>query len=417
MPQRSLPTPLSSADMKAQEPPSLASLQMLFELPPPAIMPSNAAGTPPQTPEKRYPMQPSETVKSRRRAATVAGPSKNDFALPPPPTRSRKIIQMKPREVAAAPPLAPNSKDSTTGKSGSGLVSTTTNSESTTPAATTGGAKKKPSTAAGRKIARKTAHSLIERRRRSKMNEEFALLKSMIPACTGEMHKLAILQASIEYIRYLEDCVAKLQARHQSGPSEVESATKSLPTPSGHEPFHPEAAFTFAAREEVHDVEMSDSSGVDSPASSPPLAAITSSHQPSASPVILPQQQLRDRHDSISLAVTSTDYQRHYSFSGSSVTASPAGFGSWGHLYGGNSNMHDTRTASVSGSALTSPYLVSRNDLDHEATAALLMLNQQTQTDRRTSTTNTDGPAGAAAAAAGTVRTGRGMSVADLLSA
>jgi hypothetical protein len=58
------------------------------------------------------------------------------------------------------------------------------------------GKKKQPSatSAAGRKIARKTAHSLIERRRRSKMNEEFALLKSMIPACTGEMHKLAILQ-------------------------------------------------------------------------------------------------------------------------------------------------------------------------------------------------------------------------------
>ena len=58
------------------------------------------------------------------------------------------------------------------------------------------GKKKQPSatSAAGRKIARKTAHSLIERRRRSKMNEEFAVLKSMIPACTGEMHKLAILQ-------------------------------------------------------------------------------------------------------------------------------------------------------------------------------------------------------------------------------
>ena len=49
--------------------------------------------------------------------------------------------------------------------------------------------------AAGRKIARKTAHSLIERRRRSKMNEEFGVLKDMIPACNGqEMHKLAILQ-------------------------------------------------------------------------------------------------------------------------------------------------------------------------------------------------------------------------------
>jgi hypothetical protein len=52
-------------------------------------------------------------------------------------------------------------------------------------------------TAAGRKIARKTAHSLIERRRRSKMNEEFGVLKDMIPACKGqEMHKLAILQVS-----------------------------------------------------------------------------------------------------------------------------------------------------------------------------------------------------------------------------
>ncbi|KAL0474273.1 hypothetical protein QR685DRAFT_3800 [Neurospora intermedia] len=421
MPPRSLPTPVSSADMKAQEPPSLASLQMLFELPPPAIMPSNAAGTPPQTPEKRYPMQPSETVKSRRRVATVTGPSRNDFALPPPPTRSRKIIQMKPCEVAVAPRPASTSKDSTTGKSGSDLVSTTTKPVSTTPPATTGGATKKQSTAAGRKIARKTAHSLIERRRRSKMNEEFALLKSMIPACTGEMHKLAILQASIEYIRYLEDCVAKLQARHQSSPSEEESGIKSLPTPSGHEPFHPEAVFSFAARQEVRldgDVDMSDSSGDDSPASSPPLAAITSSHQPSASPGIPPQQPLRDRHDSISLALTSTDYQRHYSFSGSSVMASPAGFGSEGqHLYGGNSNMHDTRAASISGLTLTSPYLVARNDLDHEATAALLMLNQQTQPDRRMSTTNIDRPAEAAATASGTVRTGRGMSVRDLLSA
>lgn len=63
------------------------------------------------------------------------------------------------------------------------------------------GSKKKqgngPTTAAGRKIARKTAHSLIERRRRSKMNEEFMTLKTMIPACRGqEMHKLAILQVS-----------------------------------------------------------------------------------------------------------------------------------------------------------------------------------------------------------------------------
>jgi hypothetical protein len=75
------------------------------------------------------------------------------------------------------------------------------NDSSKAPAGKTAAAtpkKKQPSSTsvAGRKIARKTAHSLIERRRRFKMNEEFGVLKDMIPACTGEMHKLAILQVS-----------------------------------------------------------------------------------------------------------------------------------------------------------------------------------------------------------------------------
>ncbi|KAL9081740.1 MAG: hypothetical protein Q9159_007073 [Coniocarpon cinnabarinum] len=78
--------------------------------------------------------------------------------------------------------------------------------------------KKRPPSGSGtgRKVARKTAHSLIERRRRSKMNEEFGVLKDMIPACAGqEMHKLAILQASIDYMRYLEDCLAEVRAQKQ----------------------------------------------------------------------------------------------------------------------------------------------------------------------------------------------------------
>lgn len=48
------------------------------------------------------------------------------------------------------------------------------------------------------------------------MNEEFGVLKDMIPACEGvEMHKLAILQAGIEYVRYLEGCVAQLKNENQ----------------------------------------------------------------------------------------------------------------------------------------------------------------------------------------------------------
>jgi len=44
------------------------------------------------------------------------------------------------------------------------------------------------------------------------MNAEFEALKNLVPACRGvEMHKLAILQASIEYVRYLEGCVKELQ--------------------------------------------------------------------------------------------------------------------------------------------------------------------------------------------------------------
>lgn len=207
MPRTSLPTPASSTDLPGQDgSKQLANLQMSFELPPPAI---NEAETPrpsandsdvsPSTSYRSsakapYPLQAAETVKSRRRSSTTtqSAAAKDSFALPPPPTRSRKIIQMKPR--AAQQPDDQDQPDHSGAKSAAGSK----NSTNSAAAAAGNGAnkKKQPSatSAAGRKIARKTAHSLIERRRRSKMNEEFAVLKGMIPACTGEMHKLAILQ-------------------------------------------------------------------------------------------------------------------------------------------------------------------------------------------------------------------------------
>ncbi len=124
------------------------------------------------------------------RSGTATKRPLEDLDLPPPPTRTRKIIQMKPNAPATAKsPAKP--KDSAKG-------SVQTAAEPANANANASASKKKqPSatSAAGRKIARKTAHSLIERRRRSKMNEEFGTLKDMIPACRGqEMHKLAILQ-------------------------------------------------------------------------------------------------------------------------------------------------------------------------------------------------------------------------------
>ncbi len=230
------PTPTGSTDLKALEKAVQSSdMESMFTLPPPALRSnenstqSNLAksnsrenttaysqSTPPVSPQDkplasspRHKRTASGAVKTGSES-TASGPSNSSYALPPPPSRARKIIQMKPKsapspdsDASYAPPAAPTSTSNPTTKS----AGATTNSKRKQPSATS---------AAGRKIARKTAHSIIERRRRSKMNEEFGVLKDMIPACEGvEMHKLAILQAGIEYVRYLEGCVAQLKTENE----------------------------------------------------------------------------------------------------------------------------------------------------------------------------------------------------------
>lgn len=175
------PTPGPSTGPTAQEKPS--EMEGTFVLPPAAI-------------NQRSP--PASPILQRKR--TLSGSAKNREALPPPPSRARKIIQMQPKEEQ--PQTSTTSAGSSSGK--------TDSPKRKQPSATS---------AAGRKMARKTAHSIIERRRRSKMNEEFGVLKDMIPACKGvEMHKLAILQAGIEYVKYLQGCVDKLQEERRGAP-------------------------------------------------------------------------------------------------------------------------------------------------------------------------------------------------------
>ncbi|KAI1932303.1 hypothetical protein LOZ66_006912 [Ophidiomyces ophidiicola] len=261
MPKAQLPlTPAPSAEIAALDKSINSPVDMYFALPPSA-MPSNnnnnnnnnttnsaSAFTPlsPTSPEVLAAVAAAAASESSSRTLRQRSSAKRpaaDFTLPPPPTRTRKIIQVKPKgqelhqqqsqqqqsqqqsqsqsratAAAGAGGQAKNGKDGVSGGSG---------------AADGGGGgatKKKPAsatTAAGRKIARRTAHSLIERRRRSKMNEEFATLKNMIPACKGqEMHKLAILQASIEYVNYLEKCLVDLKAANNN----CREATPTSPT-------------------------------------------------------------------------------------------------------------------------------------------------------------------------------------------
>ncbi|KAI9792871.1 MAG: hypothetical protein M1835_007629 [Candelina submexicana] len=342
------PTPASSMDIAGQDKPEFTPAEPSFALPPPALVATDhetpsSSSTQTSSESSYHPASPVSPAKSRgkqtparRRSSGLQLPaSKDDFTLPPPPTRSRKIIQMKPgpqqkieADVDQTTPKLPVRKDTT---------------------AASGGAKRKQpgsTTAAGRKTARKTAHSLIERRRRSKMNEEFGVLKDMIPACKGqEMHKLSILQASIEYLRYLEQCVSGLKANSQAAPGPNAAQSYDRPPPS-----QPPLSASPPSATDDEDVEMKESQSPTSPTTG-----------------LLRQNTLSSIASTTSPALTS---QRHYSFSSNSALASPA----FGPHMGNTSSVQSTST-----SPALLPLVDGLRNPDHEATAALLMLN----TDRR----------------------------------
>ncbi|KAF2768018.1 hypothetical protein EJ03DRAFT_275027 [Teratosphaeria nubilosa] len=300
------PTPGSSSDIRGKDGQLAAPA---FDLPPSGFQEhdrlSNSSSTSSANgSDSSYrpvsPPSPHDYPSTKRSAQQQQhqGPviTKDDFALPPPPTRSRKIIQMKPRENDATP-LSPHDPPSSA-KVSPAIAGRT---PSTTGHGNGKGRKgsDKSQTAAGRKIARKTAHSLIERRRRSKMNEEFGVLKDMIPACRGqEMHKLAILQASIEYLRYLEQCVSDLQAQNNSP-----------------RPQPPPARRTHAEEEEDEDEEMEDD---DDQAPEGTCTPLTTGLDKTNSLVSLPSLSQITTTQTNSPSLFATGAGRHYSISSAS---------------------------------------------------------------------------------------------------
>ncbi|EMD00946.1 hypothetical protein BAUCODRAFT_190174 [Baudoinia panamericana UAMH 10762] len=415
------PTPGSSSDIRGKEGSMAAPA---FNLPPTAYQEpdrlSNSSSTPSANGSDssyRPVSPPSPADLARKRSATQSGPviTKDDFALPPPPTRSRKIIQMKPRDNEQQESVTPS-------------ATVSPNIAARTPSAgQANGGKRKSSgntgtTAAGRKIARKTAHSLIERRRRSKMNEEFGVLKDMIPACKGqEMHKLAILQASIEYLRYLEQCVADLQAQNNSP--------------------RPQPPPTLAAQgahedddDEDEDMEDDNDEGTES-------IPATTTLEHSNSMVSLPSLSQITTTNTTSPSIFGTGAGRHYSISSASQASyspyfhsnqtSPAFGPQLSHIhsappYGTNFGLGSPALKAVD-SAFTLRQIAegaselsekqrlgsakaggrSEHELDHEAAAALSMLNNDRRNWR---------PATAGGHADEVAKANTGMSVRDLLS-
>ncbi|KAH9904160.1 hypothetical protein F4778DRAFT_734257 [Xylariomycetidae sp. FL2044] len=382
------PTPASSTEIQGQDhSEKLDSLQLAFELPPSALRTSSAGGGQRTDPESSispvaltanasYPIQPSETVKSRRRSSAT---QKDVFSLPPPPTRPRRIIQMKPRPPGQDPAMTSmfGADPNKTAPKGS--------------TAPDSGKKKQPSasSAAGRKMARKTAHSLIERRRRLRMNTEFDILKDLIPACERDMHKLAVLQAAIEYIRYLLDCIARLESRLDTTPTN----TPFVPTGRNGDDLEDE---DMDERDEDEDIEMAESETT-SPAIMPNTntnanafdAYTPRSAEPSESPALVAQDAHDRRRQSYSSGPTS---HRHYDFSTSSSASpsfGPQSLASCSNVAGPARELPSTPLPSPAALGPAPPL----RDKIHEASAALMMLNA----DRR-------------------VTPNRGLSVRDLLS-
>ncbi|CAI7643644.1 unnamed protein product [Penicillium pancosmium] len=366
------PTPAMSGELTIKDKPMDGT--DVFALPPAAISPpeedsySRSSSHSDPSYEPASPTSPDLIPRGRNpphtssRSGTATKRPLEDFDLPPPPTRTRKIIQMKPKTPAASKsPTKPKENGKTSGQP----------ADSTTqpgPAS-----KKKPSatSAAGRKIARKTAHSLIERRRRSKMNEEFGTLKDMIPACRGqEMHKLAILQASIDYVNYLEQIIQDIK---------TDGTTKTAAPPSPPSPeFIAEGVETF-----------------NQPPQRPPSSVY--SYSESGSPEILPPSgQMSDVSPSFSPRTRLPSV--HTLSEIPSILPSPA----LGPSYHSMDKVRDLQ------------------GIDHEASAALLMLTR----DRRGTADSISehfpastalGPAPENSNAVSDSQRRKGMSVRDLL--
>ncbi|KAI4152464.1 MAG: hypothetical protein LQ340_002894 [Diploschistes diacapsis] len=340
------PTPTSSVDLLANDDRDDQSIGRAFNLPPPAIESiENSASTASVNADSLCgPLAPTSSGRrsgkpdARQRPGKMEFPQSAQFTLPPPPTRPRRIIQMKPGTVekGTTTPTKPDKKKAAGGQ--------------TRPNPT--------ATVAGKKTARKTAHSIIERRRRSKMNGEFETLREMIPACRGHsMHKLAILQAGIDYMRYLEQCVADLKGANRAALPVLSHSQ--APTPRPRSPAASEISLedeeddSFEEMEGLEETRQESFSAPESLSSRRPSAGCLSTF---TSPDILPQQPIN----------RSTN-----------VFSPSAAFGACN-----DGLLPLDRTSVESGHfANTSPAILPTvmYDAAHEATAALLMLNH----DRR----------------------------------
>ena len=189
------------------------------------------------------------------------------------------------------------------------------------------------------------------------------------------------MQASIDYLRYLEQCVAELHAANNSLPSPFPNQNQKS-VPRSHSP-------NLSVLDEDEDEESEDDD------EDMPMEEIQTKQA-------LPSSATSNSSPTASTAQNSSYQQYALPHTSTTTTTLPSPL--FMHQSSENTNPYTHKTQlylETSESKTTSPTLLSEGmrDADHEATAALLMLNA----DRRD--------------AMDTRNSGRGMSVQDLLSA
>lgn len=229
------------------------------------------------------------------------------------------------------------------------------------------------------------------------MNDEFEVLKDMIPACKAsedggtarEMHKLEILKASVEYIRYLKDCVCQLQGDGVAycAPQEIKDDMMvegkedavSVDDDTDIEMEMEQATLDFEQRTQTPP-RPADLQGEKEIPIDPQLMHFHPPPTPKLSPAILPQVDRNLSIDSFTCPIniparqhiassttshgaTSSLEKRHFSFSSSNSYTSPP------------QNHFNTLTWRASISSQTSPVMAPLPSQENDATVALLMLN------------------------------------------
>ncbi|KAF9919893.1 hypothetical protein FBU30_010406 [Linnemannia zychae] len=132
------------------------------------------------------------------------------------PSSPRRLVMLPPQSPAIGPtsgsgrPLRSQGRKSSASSTSSASTTAAAIAANTTPSSSS--SRRRPSSNSRtidqetRDLMRKVSHSAIERRRRERINDKILQLKHLVPACVDEdhLHKLSILQSTIEYIQHLK---------------------------------------------------------------------------------------------------------------------------------------------------------------------------------------------------------------------